>query len=119
MDWLQELMREEGLEPQSSPNASLRSKLLSQAERMLSELKTYKTEEQLDDNGSKYWWAPQSVEGQRRIVMRAGSKTVDGSATYVDNTLSAVTACIEKMKKVVERSKDEQWADEEERRKKK
>jgi hypothetical protein len=119
MDWLQELMREEGLEPQSSPNASLRSKLLSQAERMLSTLKTYKTEEELNDNGSKYWWAPQSIEGQRRIVMRAASKTVDGSATYVDNTLSAVTACIEKMKKVIELSKDEQWADEEERRKKK
>ena len=51
--------------------------------------------------------------------MRAASKTVDGSATYVNNTLSAVTACIEKMKKVIELSKDEQWADEEERRKKK
>jgi len=42
MDWLQDLMREEGLEPQSSANASLRSKLLGQADRMLAELKNYK-----------------------------------------------------------------------------
>ena len=35
MDWLQNLMREEGLEPQSSASTTLRSKLLGQADRML------------------------------------------------------------------------------------
>ena len=119
MDWLQNLMREQGLEPQNSANTGLRSKLLAQADRMLDEISKYKTEEELDGNGSKFWWAPQSVSGQRRIVMRSGSKTVDGSATYVENTLTAVRTGIEQMRKAIEASKDEQWADEEERRKKK
>ena len=117
MDWLQDLMREEGLEPQSSANASLRAKLLGQADRMLSVLS--KCEDELDGAGSKYWWAPQSVDGQRRVVMRAGSKTVDGSAVYVNNTLTDVRNAVEKMRTVIERSKDAQWADEEERRRKK
>ena len=118
MDWLQDLMREEGLEPQSSANASLRAKLLGQADRMLSVLSKYKGGDELDGAGSKYWWAPQSVDGQRRVVMRAGSKTVDGSAVYVNNTLTDVRNAVEKMRTVIERSKDAQWADEEERRKK-
>ena len=119
MDWLQNLMREEGLEPQSSASTTLRSKLLGQADRMLKELATYKTEQELDGNSSKYWWAPESVDGQRRVAMRAGSKTVDGSAVYVNNTLSDVRTAIEKMRRVIERSKDSQWAEEEERRRKK
>lgn len=35
MDWLKDAMRKEGLEPQKTANASLRSKLLIQADRML------------------------------------------------------------------------------------
>lgn len=119
MDWLHNLMRDEGLEPQSSANTSLRSKLLGQADRMLKELTTYKTEQELDGNSSKFWWAPQSVNGQRRVVMRAGNKTVEGSGVYADNTLTDVRTTIEKMRKVIERSKDSQWAEEEERRRKK
>ena len=51
--------------------------------------------------------------------MRAGSKTVEGSAVSVNNTLADVRTAIEKMRSVIERSKDEQWAEEEERRRKK
>lgn len=116
MDWLQGLMREQGLEPTSTPKAGLRSKLLLQADRMLKELEKYKTEAELDDNGSKYWWSPQSVNGQRRVVMRFSGKAVDGSATYAANTLPAMKETITKMRKVIEQSKDEQWADEEARR---
>jgi hypothetical protein len=119
MDWLQDLMRKEGLEPQNSASASLRSKLLMQADRMQAELDKYKTEAELDGNNSKFWWAPQSVDGQRRVVMRAGSKIVDGTSIYVDNTLSGVRAGIDKLRKVNESTTDAQWADEEARRKKK
>jgi hypothetical protein len=119
MDWLQEAMRKEGLEPQSSANASLRSKLLQQADRMLKVLDGYKTEQELDDSGSKFWWAPQSVDGQRRVVMRAGSKIVDNSSCYADNTIPAVKDAITKMRAVIENSKNEDWAAEEERRSKK
>lgn len=115
MDWLQDLMREQGLQPQTSPNAGLRSKLLVLADRMIKDLDTYKTEAELDNNGSKYWWSPQSVNGQRRLVMRISGKTIAGSPVYVDNTLVAVKAGLTKMRNAIEASKPEQWADEEAR----
>ena len=48
MQWLQDLMREEGLTPSESPNAGLRSKLLAQATKMLEVLDKYKAEDELD-----------------------------------------------------------------------
>jgi hypothetical protein len=119
MEWLQAAMREQGLEPKDTADGGLRSKLLAQADRMLSALAKYKTEAELDGNGSKYWWSAQSVDGQRRIVMRLNGKTITGSATYVDNTLAAVTDAITKMRAVIERTKNEQWTEEEARLKKK
>jgi acetoin utilization deacetylase AcuC-like enzyme len=119
MDWLHELMRAEGLEPQEAPSADLRSKLLAQADKMLAELEKYKTEAELDGNGSKYWWSAQSVEGQRRVVMRINSKSIARSSIYVDNTLNAVKDAVRRMRNTVERSKKEQWAAEEARLKKK
>jgi hypothetical protein len=119
MQWLQDLLREEGLVPSDSPNAGLRSKLLQQADRMLQVLHTYKTEQALDGAVSKYWWSPQSVDGQRRIVMRYAGKAVEGSAVYVNNTLDDVRDAITKMRRAVEKSTDAAWAAEEERRRKK
>lgn len=118
MDWLQDLMRNEGLSPSESPNAGLRSKLLGQATKMLETLDTYKAEDELDGDTTKFWWSPQSVDGQRRVTMRHGGKAVDGSAVYANNTLADVRATIEKMRRVIERSKDADWAEEEKRRKK-
>lgn len=118
MQWLQDLMREEGLSPSESPNAGLRSKLLAQATKMLEVLDKYKAEDELDGDISKYWWSPQSVDGQRRVVMRHAGKAVEGSAVYTRNTLADVRATIEKMRRAIERSKDADWADEEARRKK-
>lgn len=119
MDWLHELMRAEGLEPKDAPSADLRSKLLAQADKMLAELDKYKTETELDGNGSKYWWSAQSVEGQRRVVMRLNSKSISGSSIYVDNTLAAVKDAVQRMRNTVERSTKEQWAEEEARLRKK
>lgn len=119
MDWLQDLMRDEGLSPSESPNAGLRSKLLVQADRMLRILDKYKAEDELDGDTSKYWWSPQSVGGQRRIVMRYSGKAVEGSAVYANNTLADVRDTITKMRRAIEKSKDADWAAEEERRKKK
>lgn len=119
MQWLQDLMRAEGLVPSDSPNAGLRSKLLQQADRMLQVLDKYKAEDELDGSVSKYWWSPQSVDGQRRIVMRYAGKAVEGSAVYVNNTLDDVRDAITKMRRAIENSTDASWATEEERRKKK
>lgn len=119
MKWLEDEMRAQGLEPQATPKAPLRLKLLNKANEMLRKLDKYKGEDELDGNGVKYWWSDKSVNGQRRLVMRESGKTVAGSATYVDNTLDAVRAGITKMRDIIERSTNEQWADEEAARKKK
>lgn len=119
MEWLQTEMRKEGLEPQSNPKLGLRLRLLASADRMTEELGKYKTEQELDNNGVKFWWSPQSVNGQRRLVMRFNAKTIEGSATYVDNTLDAVKDGIKKLRNVIERTTDAQWAPEEARLKKK
>ena len=119
MEWLQDALKAKGLEPRAAASTGPRAKLLTQVNRMLSELSKYKTAAELDGNTSKFWWAPQSVAGQRRVVMRYGNQIVNGSAVYVDNTLDAVCSALEAMKDIIENSKDEQWASEEERRKKK
>lgn len=119
MKWLQDLMREEGLVPSDSPNAGLRSKLLGQADRMLRILDTYKNEAELDGQASKYWWSPQSVDGQRRVVMRYSGKAIEGSSAYVGNSLAEVREAIVKMRRIIERSKDADWAEVEAKRKKK
>lgn len=115
MDWLHDLMREQGLEPQSAVNKGLRSKLLAQADRMLQKLETYKTEAELDGDGSKFWWSSQSVDGQRRIVMRLNGKSIQNASIYVDNTLAAVKNGVQLLRKTIDASKPEQWADEEAR----
>lgn len=111
MDWLKEAMRDKGLEPQTTARAPLRSKLLSKADKQLAVLKTYQTEAELDGNGVKFWWGEKSVNGQRRLVMRDGGKVVDGSVTYVENSLPAVTAGIAAMRDIIVNSTAEQWAE--------
>lgn len=118
MDWLKEAMREQGLEPQTSARAPLRSKLLSKADKQLAELKTYRTEAELDGNGVRFWWGEKSVNGQRRLAMREGGKVIEGSVTYVDNTLEAVTAGITAMREIIANSTPEQWAEAEAARQK-
>jgi DNA polymerase II small subunit/DNA polymerase delta subunit B len=119
MPTLQELFDKYNIDTAATPQSGARSKLMIQANRMLNELKSYKTEQELDGTSSQYWWAPQSVEGQRRISMRYGGKVVPNTAAYVDNTLKAVTDHIETLKKIIEESNEATWADEEERRAKK
>ncbi|MTJ04769.1 MAG: hypothetical protein FH759_08780 [Sediminimonas qiaohouensis] len=115
---LEELLREFKIEPATTPTSGPRAKLLRQADRMLDELDKYKTEEELDGDTTRFWWAPQSVNGKRRVSVRYGGKVVKGLATNADNTLPAVREVVETFKKLIEKSTDDTWAAEEERRKK-
>lgn len=119
MPTLQELLKKHNIKVEDNPSSGPRAKLLAQADRMLSELAKYKTEQELDGDTTQYWWAPQSVSGKRRVSMRYGGKVVEGAAVYADNTLDAVKKAIEDFKTVIVDSDDETWADEEARRKKK
>jgi hypothetical protein len=118
MPTLDELLKQFGIDNSAAATSSPRGKLLAQADRMLTELAKYKTEAEMDGESAKYWWAPQSVNGKRRITARYGSKAVKGFSAYADNTLESVRATIETFRKLIEASDDDTWADEEKRRQK-
>ena len=115
---LEELMKEFGIKPATTQTSGPREKLLAQADRMLSELDKYKAEDELDSETTRFWWAPQSVNGKRRVSARYGGKVVKDLATNADNTLASVRETVEQFKKLIEKSTDDTWAAEEERRKK-
>mgnify|MGYP001000330602 CR=1 FL=1 len=115
---LEELIKEFGIEPVSTQTSGPRARLLAQADRMLAELDKYKGEDELDGDTTRFWWAPKSVYGKRRISVRYGGKVVPGLSTTVDNTLPSVRASIETFRQLIEKSTDDTWAAEEERRKK-
>lgn len=119
MPTLQELLKKHNINVEDNPSSGPRAKLLTQADRMLTELAKYKTEQELDGESTQYWWAPQSVNGKRRVTMRYGGKVVEGAAVYTDNTIEGVKAAVEAFKAVIADSDDATWADEEARRKKK
>ena len=118
MPTLEELLKRHGIDTSTAAPSSPRGMLLAQADRMLNELKKYKTEAELDGSSAKYWWAPQSVNGKRRITARYGNKAVQNFSMYADNTLDSVRDTIVNFKKVIEDSDDATWADEEKRRQK-
>lgn len=119
MPTLEELLKKHNIKTEDNPLSGPRAKLLAQADRMLDMLAKYQTEAELDGQSTQYWWAPQSVNGKRRVVMRYGSKVVDGVSLYVDNTLPAVTKAVTDFKSVIVDSDDATWAAEEARRAKK
>ena len=119
MPTLDELLKKYNIDATVNPQSGPRAKLLAQANRMLSQLDKYKTEQELDGETTQYWWAPQSVDGKRRVSARYGAKVVEGMATYADNSLESVRSTIQTFHKLIEDSDDATWAHEEERRKKK
>lgn len=116
---LDELIKKFNIEPVKTQTSGPRAKLLGQADRMLNELTKYKAEDELDGDTTRFWWAPQSVNGKRRVTVRYSGKVVEGLSVLADNSLPSVRAAVETFKSLIEESTDETWAEEEERRKKK
>lgn len=97
-----------------------RARLLQQADAMLAKLKAMKTAAELDsETTTQNWWSPKANQDERRIVMRYGGMIVDDTSTYVANTLDAITKTITEYKAAIGETTDADWADEEQRRKKK
>ena len=119
MPSLQDLFKKHNLDPNATPKDGPRSKLLYQVDRMLKQIDTYTDTAELNGDTTKYWWAPQPVNGKRRVTMRYAGQVVDKSAFYVDDSLAAVKALLQQFKNVITDSDDATWADEEERRAKK
>ena len=119
MPTLDDLFKKYNIDASVNPQSGPRSKLMAQVNRMLNVLSKYKTEVELDGETTQYWWAPQSVDGKRRVSARYSGKVVEGMAAYPDNTLEAVKATLEMFRSLIEESDDATWAHEEERRKKK
>lgn len=119
MPTLEELFKKHNITLSASPQSTTRSKLLVQADRMLRTLEDYKSSSDLDGSTTKYWWAPQSNGGQRRVAMRYGGKIVENTSSYVDDSIAAVTAHIKTLRTIIEESDNDTWAAEEARRAKK
>lgn len=119
MPTLQELFKKYNLVPNGSPNSGPRARLLAQVDRMLKEISSYKEAAEMNGDTTKYWWAPQPVNGQRRVAMRYGGQVVQETAFYVDDSLPAVKALLQEFKQIITDSDDATWAAEEERRAKK
>ncbi len=117
MPTLEELLNEFGYDVSSNAPSNPRGKLLAQADRMLSELAKYKSNTDLNGKSTKYWWAPQAVNGKRKITVRYSNKAVLNFAHYADDTLDDVKRVIADFKRIIEKSDDETWAAEEARRK--
>ena len=101
MPTLDELFNKYSITPSAGPTSGPRTKLLAQADRMLKELKESTSENDMDGTSSQYWWAPQSVSGQRRVSMRYGGKIVENTSVYVDNSLKAITDHITVLRKII------------------
>lgn len=119
MPTLEELLKKYNIDSAAAQQVGPRARLLTQADRMLARLDSYKTEAELDGEATQYWWAPQSVNGRRRVSVRYGGKVVEGLTVYVDNTLDAVRGAVETFRNLIVDSDDATWAHEEERRRKK
>lgn len=117
MPTLEELMSKFGYDASGEAPSNPRGKLLAQADRMLNELAKYKSNTDLNGKNTKYWWAPQAVNGKRKISVRYGNKAVKGFAHHANDTLEDVKKVITDFKKMIELSDDATWAPEEARRK--
>jgi hypothetical protein len=117
MPSLEDLLKKHGVKSMDNPSTGPRAKLMNQVDKMLTEIGQYENASEMDGVNTKFWWAPQSVNGKRKITARYGGRAVDGMSTYTDNTLKAVKAELEKFRAVIEESDDETWAKEEEKRK--
>lgn len=118
MPTLEELLKKHGVTPMDSPGSGPRAKLLSQANRMLNEISNYENPTEMNAENAKFWWAPQAVNGKRKITAKYGGRAVDGMSTYVDDTLDAVKSMLTSYKAIIEDSDDATWAAEEEKRNK-
>ena len=117
MPTLEELLKKHGVTPVENPSSGPRAKLLSQAERMVKEISTYKTDGDMNADNAKFWWAPQAVNGKRKITAKYGGRAVDGMSTYVDDSLDAVKSILNIYKAIILDSDDATWASEENKRK--
>lgn len=117
MPTLEELLKKHGVTPMENPSSGPRAKLLSQAERMVKEISSYKTAGDMNAENAKFWWAPQAVNGKRKITAKYGGRAVDGMSTYVDDSLDAVKAMLNTYKSIIHDSDDATWAPEENKRK--
>jgi hypothetical protein len=91
MKTLQEILESKGFILTESRSVTPRARAIQQAKAMLRKIDAMKSVDELNsETTTQNWWSPQSVEDQRRIVIRYGGATVPNTGTFVDNTLPAV-----------------------------
>ena len=118
MPTLDELLNKHEITTVENPGNGARTKILNQADPIPPEIAKYKDMTQPTSDNAKFWWAPQAVNGKRKITAKYGGRAVDGLSTYVDDSIDAVTEMLKKFRAVIVDSDDNTWAKEEEKRKK-
>ena len=116
MPTLEELLKKHGVTPMENPSSGPRAKLLNQVNRMLTEIENYEDAGDMNADNAKFWWAPQSVNGKRKVTAKYGGRAVDNLSTYVDDSVSAVKSMLQSYRAIIEDSDDATWASEEEKR---
>ena len=84
---------------------------------MIKEISNYENTGEMNADNAKFWWAPQAVNGKRKVTAKYGGRAVDGMSTYVDDSLDAVKAMLNSYKAIIEDRYVATWGDVEEKRK--
>ncbi|PWE17122.1 hypothetical protein DDZ18_10510 [Marinicauda salina] len=101
---------------------SFRRKILDAADRQLAQLDRLRTAADLDYNpagGSRrWWWSARAADGRRTIKIYVQGALLEGDATgvVVDDSVEAVRAEVERIRRFIESTSDADWEDEERRR---
>ena len=118
MSRILELLRAEGLSLDDAKTKGPKSKVIAQADAMLTKLSRMTSADDMNSNASNQnWWAIKSTGEKRKITMRYGGRVVDGATEVVENSVDAVRDVIRAMRRAVEKTTDIDWADEEKKRK--
>lgn len=118
MSRILELLRAEGICLDDEKLKGPKSKVIAQADAMLSKLNRMTSVDEMNSNTSNQnWWAIKPTGEKRKVTMRYGGRTVDGATDIVENSLDAVRDTIRAMRRGVEKTTDIDWADEEKKRK--
>lgn len=108
--------------PDRSSKKSFRRKIIDAANAQLRELARLAEPEELDYNttgsSTRWWWSARAVDGRRTIKIYVQGALLEGDATgiLVEDSVEAVRAEVERIKRYIESTSDADWEEEERRR---
>jgi hypothetical protein len=110
-------LKAEGLKLEGAKSSGPKSKVLAQADSMLTKLSKMKSPDDMNSiSSNQNWWAIKPFGDYRKVTMRYGGRVVEGATETVEDSLEAVREAIRAMRRAIEKTTDADWADEEKKR---